>query len=247
MSCNAITVNQYVKHQILMHVYMVYLLYINLFIDQPKTKGTEMKKVALLFLLILLTGCTKDCNFEQGIKHYNANGGAYVIYDMKNNEMMKKSIINFNFKQAYHADFRELELNEKITPEQLLQKYVSKIKDNKELQEVLRQNIISGNGKRANIPGVEVFGFASTSSKYDDINENALSEYTVNMDKMHVLNRKDVLTTFLGHIIISNNKHYALLVILDNPQPLISTYGWRTAGWNVVVLARDILMDLISK
>ena len=38
-----------------------------------------------------------------------------------------------------------------------------------------------------------------------------------------------------------DNPRYAILVMLDEPQPLPETYGFATAGWNAVPTAGKII------
>lgn len=44
-----------------------------------------------------------------------------------------------------------------------------------------------------------------------------------------------------------NNNYYAIIVVLDDPQPLRETYGFRSAGWNVIDLARGLIITLTTE
>ena len=56
---------------------------------------------------------------------------------------------------------------------------------------------------------------------------------------------KKVRTTFIGNF-EHNSKQYAILVILDEPQPLEETYNFVTSGWNAVPTAREIIEIIID-
>ena len=51
---------------------------------------------------------------------------------------------------------------------------------------------------------------------------------------------KRVVTTFVGNFEY-DNKQYAILVILDEPQPLEETYNFNTSGWNTVPTAKEVI------
>ena len=56
---------------------------------------------------------------------------------------------------------------------------------------------------------------------------------------------KKVITTFIGNF-EHNIKQYAILVILDEPQPLEETYNFITSGWNAVPTAREIIENFVD-
>ena len=185
-----------------------------------------MKKVVLFILVMFLTGCiTNECLLRQSVEHYHADGGAYLVYDIKRNEMTDKQSVNFNLQHKYQPNFSLIGLKGKMTPEQLLREYVGIIKNNSDLLTVFRQNVISGEAKKAQVNGVEVFGMTTTTNKNQT---------------------KEVITTFLGHFIKGKNT-YAILILLDNPKPIKETYGFSSAGWNVVNIARDLITELTSQ
>ena len=185
-----------------------------------------MKKAILYILTVFLIGCSLNKQLlEQSVKHYKADGGAYLLYDMQRDKITDKQVVNFNLQQEYQPNFSLIGLKGKMTPEQLLREYVGIVKNNYDLLTVLRQNVISGEAKKAQVNGVEVFGMTTTTNK----------------------NRtKEVITTFLGHFIKGENT-YAILILLDNPKPIKETYGFSSAGWNVVNIARDLITVLTSE
>ena len=185
-----------------------------------------MKKAILYILTVFLIGCNPNKQLlEQNVKHYRADGGAYLLYDIQRDEMTYKQSVNFNLQQKYQPNFFLIGLKGKMTPEQLLREYVGIVKNNSDLLTVLRQNVISGEAKKAQVSGVEVFGMTTTTNKNQT---------------------KEVITTFLGHFIKGENT-YAILILLDNPKPIKETYGFSSAGWNVVNNARDLITALTSE
>lgn len=175
---------------------------------------------------MFLIGCNPNKQLlEQNVKHYRADGGVYLLYDMQRDKITDKQVVNFNLQQEYQPDFSLIGLKGKMTPEQLLREYVGIVKNNSDLLTVLRQNVISGEAKKAQVNGVEVFGMTTTTNKNQT---------------------KEVITTFLGHFIKGENT-YAILILLDNPKPIKETYGFSSAGWNVVNIARDLITALTSQ
>ncbi|MBQ8481263.1 MAG: hypothetical protein IJ532_01860 [Alphaproteobacteria bacterium] len=186
----------------------------------------DILKLILSILTVFIIGCSSNKQLlEQSVKHYKADGGAYLLYDTQRDKITDKQTVNFNLQQEYQPDFAKIGINEQISAEQLLQKYVEKVKNNANVRDFLRQNVLSGEAKKVNIQDVEIFGLATTTSKGQE---------------------KEVITTFLGHF-VANEKIYGLLVVMDNPQPLKETYGFRSAGWNAVNLARELITALTSK
>ena len=180
----------------------------------------------LYILMLLLAGCsTNEKLLQKSIEDYHADGGAYILYDMQNNKLLEKQTINYDLQQMYQPDFSKIGLIGETTAEQFLKQYIQLVKNDKDLQAFLRQNVLSGEARKVNVTNLEIFGITATTSKGQD---------------------KEVITTFLGHF-IKDNKSYALIVLLDNPQQLKKTYGYRTAGWNVANLARELLIALTSK
>ncbi len=92
------------------------------------------------------------------------------------------------------------------------------------MRKLLRQVVVEGSGKRANVEGYEVAGKTGTANKLVD------GKY---------INKK-VITTFLATFPASDPQ-YSLLVALDEPQALKETWGFVTSGWNTVPTANNII------
>ena len=184
-----------------------------------------MKRILLYVLTIFMTGCSPDKQLlRQNVEHFRADGGVYLLYDIQRDKITDKQVVSFDLRQMYQPDFSKIGINKRITAEQLLREYVGKIKNNADVRYFLRQNVLSGEAKKVNIQDVDVSGLTATTSKNQT---------------------EEVMTTFLGHYVMGG-KTYALLVILDNPKPLKETYGFRSAGWNVVISARELITALTS-
>lgn len=84
-----------------------------------------------------------------------------------------------------------------------------------DMRKLLRDVVILGSAKNANIDGYEVAGKTGTANKL----ENGRYVKGVNM------------TSFVSAFPISNPK-YSLMVIIDSPQPIKETFGFVTSGWN---------------
>ena len=201
-----------------------------------------MKKLYTLIAILAVSGCCltnyvynikQHCLFNEnicqnnleafknGLDKFGADGGLYIIQNMDTADMVEITAINYQDK-VYRPYFRHLQLNEEIKPSRLLIRYIDEVKKSHELEEKLRKNVLSGTARNANIDTVKVFGATATTEKDDS---------------------SQVITTFLGHF-EQNHKNYAMIVILDNPQPLKSTFGFRAAGWNVVPIARNIIISI---
>jgi cell division protein FtsI (penicillin-binding protein 3) len=70
--------------------------------------------------------------------------------------------------------------------------------------------------KKADIPGYQVFGKTGTA-------------YLAKGGSYH--NGKSRTNTFIGAFPY-NNPQYIMIVVLEDPKPNKSTYGYNTAGWN---------------
>ncbi|MBE6453145.1 MAG: penicillin-binding protein 2 [Alphaproteobacteria bacterium] len=93
------------------------------------------------------------------------------------------------------------------------------------MRKLMRLVVTDGSGKRANVKGYEVGGKTGTANKI-----SAQGKYV----------DKKVRTTFVSAFPISDPK-YALIVMMDEPQPLKETWGFVTAGWNSVPTASAII------
>lgn len=91
------------------------------------------------------------------------------------------------------------------------------------LKKAVKNNVVNGPAKNANVAGAEVSGLTSTTTKEENHNE--------------------VITQFTGTF--SANDHiYGIITVLDNPKGIKETYGFKSAGWNAVPLARDIIKNI---
>lgn len=84
-----------------------------------------------------------------------------------------------------------------------------------DMRRLLRDVVIFGSGKNANIDGYEVAGKTGTANKL----ENGRYIKGKNM------------TSFVSAFPISDPK-YALMVVIDSPKPIKETFGFVTSGWN---------------
>lgn len=201
-----------------------------------------MKKIFILAAVCLISCCDSESyNIEhtcllgkitcvhnlyilkRGIRTYKADGGAYVIQNMKTSQIVEAASINYDLNKQYHPRFLKINVDESITLENLIKKYSFLVKNNPQLKPMLRENITQGVARNANIDGVNVYAVTTTTNRADS----------------------KVFTTFLGHFEI-DGKQYAVAVTLDNPKALESTYGFRTTGWNATRMAKDILLGVIS-
>ncbi len=91
------------------------------------------------------------------------------------------------------------------------------------MRDIMRQIVIRGTAKAANIDGFTIIGKTGTADKP----ENGV--YTDN-----------VITSFFAAF-PEDAPRYALYVVLDEPQALDETYGFDSAGWNAVPVAAEII------
>ena len=198
-----------------------------------------MNKLYVIIAIIAVSGCclsnrtentSQQCLFDKmtcqnnlqifqaGINKFKAIGGLYIIQDMDTSDIIEVTVVNYQDK-PYHPYFKQLPVKEEAAPSKLLVQYINEVKTDKTLTTKLRENVVSGTAKKANIDKIKVYGTTATT-------ENN--------------NSKEVTTTFLGHF-EQKHKSYAMVIVLNNPQPIKSTYGFCSAGWNVVSIARDII------
>ena len=93
-----------------------------------------------------------------------------------------------------------------------------------DMRKLLRDVVIYGSGKSANIEGYEVAGKTGTANKIVD------GKY---------IKGKNV-TSFVSAFPISDPK-YALMVIIDDPKPIKETFGFVTSGWNACPTGGNII------
>ena len=214
-----------------------------------------MKK-ALMIISLILMGCAhqniadnksfaKNCNMEtsickkntsmlaEEIEKFNATGGAFILINLKNNEVLNSASISilkdFNYNQDYSYTpnniMKLLKKDKTATTQQFIQDYTAFVKsaDKKELEK-LRNNVLTGTARKVNIEGINIYGLMATDYKLD--------------------NPDEVITTFLGHFSYQNQE-YALITLLDAPKGIKSTYGFNSSGWNATELARKIVLNIM--
>ena len=212
-----------------------------------------MKKLAFWVFLLVITGCVSNtksvashCNttlsicesnyniLAQEIDRFKAKGGAFILANLQNNEVLSSASISSLDKFDYNSDYvykannlmKLLNTQQPETTAQFIQDYSHFIKqaDQNELKK-LRDNVTKGTARQTNIKGIKVYGLTATDYKPD--------------------NSGEVTTTFIGHFVY-NNKKYAIITILDSPKGIRSTFGFNSSGWNATKLARRIVENCIS-
>ena len=93
-----------------------------------------------------------------------------------------------------------------------------------DMRKLLRDVVIYGSGKNANIDGYEVAGKTGTANKI--------------VDGRYIKGKN--VTSFVSAFPASAPK-YALMVIIDDPKPLKETYGFVTSGWNACPTGGNII------
>lgn len=94
-----------------------------------------------------------------------------------------------------------------------------------DMRKLLRDVVIYGSGKNANIAGYEVAGKTGSANK---------------LDKNGRYIQGQNITSFVSAFPVSDPK-YAVMVIIDYPKPLKETYGFVTSGWNSVPTGGKII------
>lgn len=94
------------------------------------------------------------------------------------------------------------------------------------MRALLRLVVTQGTGKKADAPGYRVGGKTGTAEK------SVAGGYSSTR----------VVTSFAG-VFPMDEPRYAMVVMLDEPQPTAETYGFRTAGWN----AAPIMSQTVSR
>ncbi|WP_245183726.1 peptidoglycan D,D-transpeptidase FtsI family protein [Haematospirillum sp. H1815] len=96
------------------------------------------------------------------------------------------------------------------------------------LRKLMRTVITDGTARKAEVPGYMVGGKGGTAEKI-----SASGGY----------NRKNNMNSFAGAFPMDDPR-YALVVTLDEPKGLKSTWGFATSGWNVVPTAGEIIAEI---
>lgn len=97
----------------------------------------------------------------------------------------------------------------------------------KTMRKLLREVVLQGSGRRANVVGYEVAGKTGTANKL--INGKYVD--------------KKVMTSFVATFPVSQPK-YAFFLMMDEPKASKETYGFATSGWNTVPTAGDIIQAI---
>ncbi len=109
-------------------------------------------------------------------------------------------------------------------PQQVVSEKTSRI-----MRELMRLVVNEGTSRKANVPGLGVFGKTGTAYKVKG------KGYSANSTGL-----KPRTTFFIGGFPHTKPK-YMLMVVLDEPKPAKGTYGYAAAGWNVTPTAGKII------
>ena len=214
-----------------------------------------MKKVLMMISFILM-GCAhqniadnksfaETCHTEisickkntsvlaEEIKKFNAAGGAFILINLKNNEVLNSASISNLESFDYNADYsyapknimKLLKKDKSATTQQFIKDYVFFIKSApKEDLNKLRDNVTTGTARKINIESINIYGLTATDYKLD--------------------NSDEVITTFLGHFSYQGQE-YVLITLLDAPKGIKSTYNFNSSGWNATELAKEIILNIL--
>lgn len=178
--------------------------------------------------------CKKNTSvLAKEIKKFNAVGGAFILMNLKNNEVLNSASVsnleNFNYNIDYSYSpkniIKLLKKDKSATTQQFIQNYAGFMKSatKKDLNE-LRANVMKGTARKVNIEGINIYGLTATDYELD--------------------NPDEVITTFLGHFSYQGQE-YALITLLDAPKGIKSTYGFNSSGWNATELAREVILNIL--
>jgi cell division protein FtsI (penicillin-binding protein 3) len=98
-----------------------------------------------------------------------------------------------------------------------LAKQVVKPSTSEDIRYLMRLNVEKGTARKANVAGYYVGGKTGTSEKVIG------GRYS----------KTNVLTSFTA-ILPADKPRYLLLIMIDEPEGLPETHGFRTSGWNAV-------------
>jgi len=105
-----------------------------------------------------------------------------------------------------------------------LAKRLIKPETSEKMRYLMRLNVEKGTATRADVKGYYVGGKTGTSEKV------VAGRYS----------KTKVLTAFTA-ILPADTPRYALLIMLDEPQPLAETHGFATSGWNAVPVGGAVI------
>jgi len=111
-----------------------------------------------------------------------------------------------------------LKRTQKVFRERIFDAHVSNC-----VKKLMREVVLQGTGKKANVPGYYVVGKTGTAQKL-----NGRGGY----------DRNKRYSTFVSSIILGNRQYY-FMIILDNPKPKESNFA--TAAWNCVPLTKEMI------
>ena len=94
----------------------------------------------------------------------------------------------------------------------------------KDMRKLLRDVVIHGSAKNANIDGYDVAGKTGTANKI--------------VDGRYIKGKN--VTSFVSAFPYNDPK-YAVMVIIDDPKPIKETYGFVTSGWNACPTGGNII------
>ena len=109
-------------------------------------------------------------------------------------------------------------------------KYIISKENSQKMQKYLRKSVTNGTAKQANIDNIEFM--AKTGTVFKDIDG--------------ILSEKNIITSVIGNFKYGNT-HYVIYVMLDEPQAIEETFGFRTSGWNAVPTAKEIINIIIGE
>ena len=98
-----------------------------------------------------------------------------------------------------------------------------------DMNKLLRLVVSKGTGKKAEVKGYFIGAKTGTAQKREG--------------KHYVKNKRD--SSFFAVVPASKPK-YAILIMLDNPQPTKETFGFATAGWTAAPLAKNIISRMVT-
>ncbi len=105
-----------------------------------------------------------------------------------------------------------------------LAKRVIKPETSEKMRYLMRLNVEKGTASKADVKGYYVGGKTGTSEKV------VMGRYS----------KTKVLTSFTA-VLPADKPRYALLIMLDEPQPLPETHGYATSGWNAVPVGGAVI------
>ena len=98
-----------------------------------------------------------------------------------------------------------------------------------DMLKLMRLVVSKGTGKNAEVKGYFVGAKTGTAEKREG--------------RRYVKNKRD--SSFFA-VVPAINPKYAILIMLDNPQPTKETFGFATAGWTAAPLAKNIISRMVT-